>query len=74
MEKLYTRREAAGYLGISLGTLDVARNNGLITFVQYVENGCVFFTEAGLQEFIARSTHRATPQRENMMTYRKHRV
>ncbi len=74
MEKLYTRREAAGYLGISLGTLDVARNNGLITFVQYVENGCVFFTEAGLQEFIARSTHRATPQRENMMTYRKRRV
>ena len=74
MAKLYTRREAAGYLGISLGTLDVARNNGLITFVQYVENGCVFFTEAGLQEFIARSTHRATPQRENMMTYRKRRV
>lgn len=74
MEKLYTRREAAGYLGISLGTLDVARNNGLITFVQYVENGCVFFTEADLQEFIARSTHRATPQRENMMTYRKRRV
>ena len=74
MEKLYTRREAAGYLGISLGTLDVARNNGLITFVQYVENGCVFFMEAGLQEFIARSTHRATPQRENMMTYRKRRV
>ena len=74
MEKLYTRREAAGYLGISLGTLDVARNNGLITFVQYVENGCVFFTEASLQEFIARSTHRATPQRENMMTYRKRRV
>jgi len=74
MEKLFTRKEAAGILGISLATLDVARNSGQITYVQYVENGCVFFTEASIQEFIARSTHRASPKRENMMTYRKRRA
>lgn len=74
MEKLFTRKEAAGILGISLATLDVARNSGQITYVQYVENGCVFFTEASIQEFIARSTHRASPKRENIMTYRKRRA
>lgn len=74
MEKLFTRKEAACYLGISLTTLDVARSSGLISYVQYVENGCVYFTEAGLQEYIARSTHRAVPKRENTMTYRKRRA
>ena len=69
MEKLFTRKEAAGILGISLATLDVARNSGQITYVQYVENGCVFFTEAGIQEFIARSTHRAVPKKENMSVF-----
>ncbi|SDJ69018.1 hypothetical protein SAMN04487760_11174 [Lachnospiraceae bacterium G41] len=70
---LFTRKEAAKYLGISLATLDAARNSGLITYVQYVENGCVFFTETALQEYIARSTHRASPRKENMETYRKKR-
>ena len=74
MEKLFSRKEAAGYLGISLATLDVARNSGLISYVQYVENGCVYFTEAGLQEYIARSTSRAVPKRDNTMTYRKRRA
>ena len=41
-----------------------------LSYVQYVENGCVYFTEAGLQEYIARSTHRAKPK-ENNITYRK---
>ena len=50
MEKLITRKEAAEILGISLTTLDVARTNGLISYVQYVENGCVYFTEASIQE------------------------
>ena len=31
MEKLITRKEAAEILGISIATLDAARNNGLIT-------------------------------------------
>lgn len=43
-----------------------------ITFVQYVENGCVYFTEAALQEYVARCTHRAKPL-ENNATYRKPR-
>ena len=73
MEKLFTRKEAASVLGISLATLDAARNSGLITYVQYVENGCVFFTEAGLQEYVARSTHRAIPKSERSLTYRKRR-
>ena len=73
MEKLYTRKEAAKVLGIGLATLDAARNGGLIAYVQYVENGCVYFTEAGLQEYIARSTHRALPVNAERMTYRKKR-
>ena len=44
MEKLFSRKEAADLLGISLATLDAARADGLISYVQYVENGCVFFT------------------------------
>ena len=50
MERLITRKEAAQILGISIATLDAARNNGQISYVQYVPNGCVFFTDSGLQE------------------------
>jgi len=70
MEKLITRKEAARLLGISITTLDEARNSGLISYVQYVPNGCVYFTHAGLQEYIAKSTHRAKPV-EKKATYRK---
>lgn len=59
MEKLITRKEAAKILGISIATLDEARNSGLISYIQYVPNGCVYFTSVGLQEYIAKSTHRA---------------
>ena len=72
MEKLITRKEAAEILGISIATLDAARNNGLISYVQYVQNGCVYFTAAGLQEYIAKCTHRAKPV-ERSTTYRKPR-
>jgi len=72
MEKLITRKEAANILGISLATLDAARMDGLISYVQYVNNGCVYFTEVGIQEYIARSTHRAKPKEVNG-TYRKPR-
>lgn len=54
MEKLYTRREAASMLGISLTSLDTARNTGAIAFIQYVPNGSVFFTEEALQEYMLR--------------------
>ena len=76
MEKLITRKEAAKLLGISLGislaTLDEARNSGLISYIQYVPNGCVYFTSAGLQEYIAKCTHRAKPM-EKKETYRNMR-
>ncbi len=73
-KKMLTRKEAAEYLGVSVTTLDSARNAGKIAYVQYVENGSVFFTETALQEYVARCTHRAVPQKENMMTYRKRRA
>jgi predicted site-specific integrase-resolvase len=69
MEKLITRKEAAKILGISIATLDAARNNGQISYVQYVENGCVYFTDSGLQEYIAKYTHKAKPV-EKSSTYR----
>ena len=72
MEKLLTRKETAAFLGISLSTLDAAKNSGLISYVQYVENGCIYFSEAGIKEYIARSTHRAKPK-EIISTYRKKR-
>lgn len=59
MEKLITRKEAAKLLGISIATLDEARNNGLVSYIQYVPNGCVYFTSVALQEYVAKSTHRA---------------
>lgn len=73
MEKLYSRKEAATLLGISLATLDTARTSGAISFVQYVPNGCVFFTSEALQEYVAKCTHRALPV-EKRNTYRKQRV
>ena len=72
MEKLFTRKEAATMLGISLATLDTARKDGSIAYIQYVPNGCVFFTDEGLQEFIAKNTHRAVPMRA-VTTYRNPR-
>lgn len=72
MEKLLSRKEAAKLLGISIATLDIARGNGLISYVQYVPNGCVFFTHAALQEYVAKCTRRAKPV-ENKDTYRNAR-
>ena len=69
MEKLITRKEAAKLLGISITTLDEARNSGMISYIQYVPNGCVYFTDVGLQEYIAKCTHRAKPM-EKRNTYR----
>lgn len=55
MEKLITRKEAAKILGISLTTLDEARNSGLISYIQYVPNGCVYFTHPLLSQSIVKS-------------------
>ncbi len=72
MEKLITRKEAAKILGVSIATLDAARQSGLISYVQYVPNGCVYFTETALQEYVAKCTRKAKPA-ENNLTYRKPR-
>ena len=72
MEKLFSRKEAASVLGVSLATLDAARADGHISYIQYVNNGCVFFTELALQEYIARSTHRAKFKETND-PFRKHK-
>ena len=40
------------------------------SYVQYVENGSVFFTEEALQEYIAKHTYQAKPE-ERRVTYRK---
>ena len=73
MEKLIARKEAARLLGISVATLDTLRNNGDVTYIQYIPNGSVFFTEVGLQEYLAKCTHRAKPEEKMGMTYRKPR-
>ena len=73
MQNLITRKQAAERLGISTKTLDQARINGLIAYVQFVDNGCVYFTEAALDEYIAKCTHRARPADSARPTYRKRR-
>lgn len=74
MDHLIGRKDAAKRLGISPATLDMARHNGLIAFIQYVENGRVYFTEDGLQEYLARSTHRSVKTAVNKYTYRSARM
>ena len=69
MEPLYTRKQAAQMLGISITTLDTARKEGLISYIQYVPNGSVYFTSTGIQEYIARHTHKPKPK-EIRATYR----
>lgn len=57
MEKLISRKEAAKLLGISIATLDAARNSGLISYVQYVQNGCVYYntTAAKFNNYLRRN-------------------
>lgn len=71
MEKLLNRREATQILGISLATLDTIRKKGQIEFIQHGPNSKVFFTEGGLQEYLAKSTHRVKPERQAGETYRR---
>ena len=48
-------------------------NDHLVRIAQSMRrNGCVYFTAAGLQEYIAKCTHRAKPV-ERSTTYRKPR-
>lgn len=59
MSKLLTRNEAAELLGICVSTLDEIRACGQIQYIQRKKNSSVFFTEAYLAEYVARSTHKA---------------
>ena len=69
MQNLISRKDAAEILGISVK----ARLNGLIAYVQFVDNGCVYFTETAIDEYIAKCTHRAKPSAPTRSTYRKRR-
>ena len=52
VDKLIKRKEAAEMLGISLDTLDHARMEGLITYVKYVENGCVYLLKLDFRSIL----------------------
>ena len=70
MEKLISRKEAAKLLGISIATLDAARNSGLISYVQYVQNGCVYFTGCW-PSGVYRKMHPSCKASGKSATYRK---
>lgn len=74
MKELISRKDAARMLGISVKTLDKARIDGLIAYVQFTGNGCVFFTEAALEEYVAKKTHRSKPAEKPKETFRRKRV
>ena len=74
MQNLISRKQAAEILGISIKTLDQARLSGQISFVQFVENGCVYFTETAIDEYIAKYTHKAKPVEPARSTYRNRRI
>ncbi|HAE45512.1 MAG: DNA-binding protein [Lachnospiraceae bacterium] len=61
MEALIKRKDAAKILGISVSKLDYERMSGKIAFIQYVENGCVYFTEKALRDYTERATRKADP-------------
>ena len=73
MQNLITRKEAARLLGISVKTLDLARESGAIAYVQFVENGCVYFTENAIDEYIAKNTYQAKISEDGRTTYRRRR-
>ena len=73
MQNLITRKEAARRLGISVKTLDLARESGAISFVQFTENGCVYFTENAIEEYIAKHTYTAKTSEDGRTTYRRRR-
>ena len=63
MGVLLTRKEAAARLGMSVATLDSERATGQLAFIQRKPGGKVWITEESIAEDLARSTHRARPER-----------
>lgn len=74
MSKLYTRKQAAELLGISVNTLDAERMSGRLAYIQRKPNGKVWISEAALEEYLARGTHQAKPERAIQGTLRKQRA
>ena len=74
MSNLLTRKQAAERLGVSLPTLDAERIAGRLAYIQRKPGGKVWITEAALEEYLARGTHQARPERANQPTLRKCRI
>ncbi len=73
MSNLLTRKEAAVRLGINVATLDTERYAGRLAYIQSKPGGKVWITEAAIEEYLARATHPARPERMVVQTYRKRR-
>ena len=74
MGNLLTRKEAAAFLGVSLTTLDAERTSGRLAYIQRKPGGKVWITKAALEEYLAKGTHQAKPERTMQGTYRRQRV
>ena len=61
------------FFGVTLDYLIIGKRQDVDALKKRVQDGCVYFTEVGLQEYIARSTHRARPK-DNNPTFRKKRT
>lgn len=59
---LFTRKEAAARLGMSLPTLDAERSAGRLTYIQRKPGSKVWITEEAITEYLARITHQARPE------------
>ncbi len=61
MVALLSRKEAAAKLGVSLITLDKARESGHLAYIQHCPGGKVWITEDAIDDFLMRATHQARP-------------
>lgn len=59
----------APFITVSLLVAELFNKTATISYIQYVPNGCVYFTSAYLQEYVAKCTYRAKPV-EKKATYR----
>lgn len=63
MAPLLSRKEAAARLGISLVTLDEERISGRLAYIQRKPGCKVWITEAAIEEYLARATRKARPEK-----------
>ncbi len=73
MSKLLSRKEAAIRLGVNVSTLDAERYSGRLAYIQSKSGGKVWITETAIEEYLARATHPARPEKMIVQTYRKRR-